>query len=581
MVIPRSLRMFRSLRKSLKEVVISMAPSFPFLIDGNAMPVSSALELALSFAQAMQKRDEAGIPLLRRATETPTEMTRIAWPLFVRRAFTTERYFFSDLLGILGEKITLSVQPDFSLEEDYLQLREDDSFNGDALNLAERYASLTAFSFDSHIVTLFSSLGDLLSIEKPYPVPGDWGLSLPVDQAQMQRVIEEQNRMLSWLPQVNTEQDKADLLLKTLREVGTRRIEYYEWQKNKALQLLNEEIQTLEPQVNQQLSDVRQQQSFLVQQKEALQSKFTELEKEIADLQAEAKRYTGFSSQMQGFFNDRIRRTRDEMRYLSEQQAKNEEIAMEEMSARSLLVRRPLAILEQQRQQAERQWQQRILAERELIKTLTNILQDSKLSFQKAAQELLTRSQQIQGDYPEENLIELPFIVVRMQSANASRYLVLPPATMRPAGQISSFLTDLVRGIRLPLFSRGATWDEMAKLIEDRLNRQQLPPWIYEILHEHDLLRSPQSMTALAKGINALQASGLLTSRMLEQLTSQAEEVFGIRYRSQANEENYPHPEEVQRAVEADTLASVGDGGTDEAEDATPEEACDPPKPQE
>lgn len=502
-----------------------MTQQFRFLTDSTAKGASPSIELALALGLAMQKREETGIPFVRRAAEIPTVAARITWPILMRRAFAPDRVLFFDMVGSLGDRMTIPVNPAFGISDDMMQLHEDDTFSSDLLRLAEGYAGIQPLSVDSNLLTLFAGLGDAVQQDRNLLHNDSWGTSLPVSEQQIEQVRREEEKLLSWLPHFNEEEAKLDQVLKALKEIGNRRLEYYEAQKTKALQLLNEEINTLEPQVNQQLGDLRQQYELLQQQKSSIQQRTADMEEQIVQLQSEQQRYQGRSQQMSQFYGERVRRLREEIRYLSEQEAQSDEDAMEELSARSLLLKRPLSVLEQQRQQAERQWQQAIATERELIKTLTDILQEARLSLQMAAKELLNRSQMIGLGYPEEMYLELPFFIVRLQSVTTSRYIVMPPGQLRSANQLSAFFTDLLRGVRLPWSSRGATWDEMAKLIEDRLNRQQLPDWFYTLLNESNVLLNDACWQQVDEGLGELRSGAYLTEKMVEQLKQQFAEI--------------------------------------------------------
>ncbi|MCL2549142.1 MAG: hypothetical protein FWE76_08270 [Symbiobacteriaceae bacterium] len=502
-----------------------MSPRFPFMIDSNGQEISEAMELALSFAQAMQKRDEGGLPFVRRKSEAPTALVKVTIPVLVKRAFSADRFLFSDLSQFLGDRLNLPVRPDFSLRENNWQIREDDYFSNDALLLAQKCASMTPLQYDSSIITIFAGLGEVLKKEFSMLTTQPWGVPIPVADDQIGRIRGEQEEIIRWFSHFNAENDTVDQLLRALKDAGSRRLEFFEMQKNRALQLLNEEISTLEPKVNQQMGDLNQQQALLQQQKSALQVRFAELDEQITLLQGEIQKYQNTSPLMAGYYSDRVKKTREEMRYLSDQQAKNEESFLEEVSARSLLLKRPLAVLEQQRQQADRQWQQAINGEQDLLKSLSAMLQEVALAYQQANRELLSKSQQVSSELPEVLRLEMPFVIVRMQNEVNSRYLVLPPATVRPAGQISSFLTDLVRGVRLPLSSRGAGWEELARMIEERINRQ-LPENLYNVISGYDLLRRDYSSAQIEDGIAQLKQSSLLSDKMSDQLFSQVREVL-------------------------------------------------------
>jgi len=213
------------------------------------------------------------------------------------------------------------------------------------------------------------------------------------------------------------------------------------------------------------------------------------------------------------------------MRSLTEQEEQSDADAMDEYSARKLLLRRPLSVLEQQRKLAEMQWQNAIGNERDLIKTLTDIFQESRLAFQLAIKELLGRSQVVGVGYPEELHLELPFVIIRLQSLTSSRYIVIPPSHLKPAGQISAFFTGLIGSVRLPVTSRNTCWEEIARFIEDQLNRQKVPGWFYDVLLQKNEISDETCWSLAQDGLQQMLSSGLINERMREQLQLQFDEL--------------------------------------------------------
>ena len=503
-----------------------MLPQFiPFFTDAQGKVSAPQVELALALATAMQKREETGIPFVRRAVETPTVVAKITWPILMRRAFSDDRVLLFDKTGIFGEKMTLPVSPEFSVSDEMCTLHEDDSFSSNLMSLAQAYAEIKQWVYDSHVVTLFSGLGEALTKDHNMLENAPWGFSLPVSEQNLMQVSYEESQLRSWLIQFNEEEARLVALLTTLRDMGQRRIDYYEGQKDKALRLLNEEISTIEPQVNQQLGNLKQQYELLQQQKESVHARIAELGSQIELLQQEQAPYQGKSQPMFAFYAERMRKIREEMRSLTEQEEQSDADAMDEYSARKLLLRRPLSVLEQQRKLAEMQWQNAIGNERDLIKTLTDIFQESRLAFQLAIKELLGRSQVVGVGYPEELHLELPFIIIRLQSLTSSRYIVIPPSHLKPAGQISAFFTGLIGSVRLPVTSRNTCWEEIARFIEDQLNRQKVPGWFYDVLLQKNEISEETCWSLAQDGLQQMLSSGLINERMREQLQLQFDEL--------------------------------------------------------
>ncbi|MCL2498230.1 MAG: hypothetical protein FWF06_06445 [Symbiobacteriaceae bacterium] len=351
------------------------------------------------------------------------------------------------------------------------------------------------------------------------PLTDPWGIPLVADEGSIYRIFAERDNLLSWFTHYNQEQVILDNQLKIIRDISSQRVEYYEMQKSKALQLLNQEIATLEPQVNQQLGDIKQQQAMVQVQKSSLQTRLAEMEEEITHHQVEVQRLGG-KGVLADYYQERIRRTREEMRYLSEQQNQHEEALREEISARTLLVHRPLAILEQQKKQEDRKWQQKINTERELLRALTGILQNARSNLAASAQILVGQSQVVKGEHPPELFLELPLIIISLPGSSGVRYLVIPPQTLRPASQIASFIGDLVRGVNLPLVSRGAAWDELAKYIEERLTKE-LPQDFTQRLKEGNLLAEDTCWQEITAGIGELRNSNAISERTAELLLAQ------------------------------------------------------------
>ena len=501
-----------------------MILQLPYYVDAKGQVASATVELVLALSLAMQKREEL-MPFVRRSDEHPTAISRIAWPIIVKRAFDTERVLFFDPTGLLGEKMTTPVQPNFALDMAYTRLQEGESFNSDLMRLAQIYSDLGTATFTSHVVTMFSGLGESLTRESALPTSLNWGNTPPISEDHLEQVQNEETALLSWLSHFNNEESKLDQLLRDLREIGSRRLEYYELQKNKALKLLNEEIGSLEPQINQQIGTLRSQYEMVQQQKNAVLQRSKNLEDQILDLQKEQAKYTGKAPQMANYYQETIRRTREEIQYLAQQTANNDDEAMEELSARTLLFKRPLIILEQQRQQAEYQWQQLINSEKELIKTLTNIFQEARQSFNLAAKELLARSRVIGADFPQTTQVEIPFMVLRLSNNMSSRYVVLPPANLKPSGQITSFISGLVGNMSLPISNRDPIWDEMARIIEENLNSKQLSLELYQMLQANDVMQQPGFWNSITDGLNSIRSIALLNDRNMDQLSAQIEKI--------------------------------------------------------
>ena len=197
----------------------------PYLTNSQNQENASRMELAVSYALAMQRRDDTGIPFVRKSSERPTAITRILWPLLLRRSNISERYFFVDTTGILGETIRLTIDPKSDLPETYLKLNEDDSFDADVMRLAEYFAELGPLHYPSHVMNLFSDIAS--AFHREYELLGEepWGTELPVSEEKITEIRSEMELISIWQTSISKEQDKIDKLIKDLREVGGRRIE--------------------------------------------------------------------------------------------------------------------------------------------------------------------------------------------------------------------------------------------------------------------------------------------------------------------------------------------------------------------
>lgn len=499
---------------------------FPFLIDANDVPVSANIEKAITTCLVHSRVFDNTIPREKLEGETLLTLSRVRWPILLKRVFDQDRAYLFDLLNIMGEQLQLSVSPSRSLDNTVLQINQGDTYESDLLQIAENVVTPYPPKYPSHLVTAVFGLPVILGKERALEVQ-DWGTLLA--GMQNEAILKEKETLETWVKNYRSEDFKIDQMLQAIKEKSAIRTEYLIRQRDKALLLLKEEIESLKPEIEQRLNQLNSQYQVPTDQSHEMKLRMDALQEEMKQLQSSLERYRQMQSPMQDYYAAQLNNRKEEFARMEDLLHQQETGWMDELSEQSYITRRPLEMMQEQLQEAELQWKSTIARQKTLEQALIASLQEEQLKVQASGKELIDRSFVVGANLPDEVNLELPFIVAKAGTLYHNSYYVLAPGLLKGKNQLTGFLTSLLRRLNIPYLCRDKAWEAMANALEVYLNRIDAPAKLLRITEENNLLENKSFWVEAIEGVNELEALGLLSVKDSENLKEAVVKNWGSR----------------------------------------------------